>query len=100
MSKNNNTIDVLIHSIREVIGEDWILEMDIDYSTSFNEDLELESIEFVSLAEKLQETYGESVKFVDWLSGKKLDEIIGLTVGDVANFIDGCVSVEPAGAIA
>jgi acyl carrier protein len=64
--------------IREVIGEDWDLDEEITMETSFSDDLELESIEFVSLAEKIQAEYGDSVDFVTWLSSKELDEIIAL----------------------
>jgi len=46
----------------------------------------------VALAEKLQETYGERVDFVSWLSQMELDAIIGLTVGDVVEFIESCLS--------
>jgi acyl carrier protein len=58
--------------------------------TSFAKDLELESIEFVALAEKLQERYGKGVDFVGWLSGKVLDEIIGLTVRELVEFVVRC----------
>jgi acyl carrier protein len=57
--------------------------------TSFGSDLELESIEFVALAEKLQARY-EKVDFVRWLSEKELEEIIELKVGDVVTYIDTC----------
>jgi len=74
--------------ITEVIGEDWDLDDPITAETSFSDDLELESIEFVALAEKLQAHYGEQVDFVSWLSTKELDEIIQLRVGDVVAFIE------------
>ena len=73
--------------IREVIGEDWALDVDIQEGTSFSKDLELESIEFVALAEKLQERYGEGVDFAGWLAGMELDAILGLRVGDLVGFI-------------
>jgi acyl carrier protein len=76
--------------IQEVIGEDWDLDEEITLETSFSDDLELESIEFVSLAEKMQATFGEEVNFVRWLSEKELDEVIDLKVGDVVEFIDSC----------
>ena len=60
--------------------------------TSFNADLELESIEFVALAEKLQHRYGERIDFVGWISNKSLDDIIALTVGDLVRFIASCRS--------
>lgn len=75
--------------IREVIGEDWDLDEEITMETSFSDDLELESIEFVSLAEKIQAEYGDSVDFVTWLSSKELDEIIALKVGALVDFIEG-----------
>lgn len=78
--------------IREVIGEAWADEVDIGMETSFAEDLELESIEFVALAERLQEHYGEGVDFVGWISGMELDAIIGLKVGDLVEFIQTCRS--------
>ena len=76
--------------IAEVVGEEWMEDRAITLETSFEKDLELESIEFVALAEKLQEHYGKGVDFVGWLSGKELDEIIGLTVGELVEFIVRC----------
>jgi acyl carrier protein len=76
--------------IAEVVGEEWMEDRAITLETSFEKDLELESIEFVALAEKLQERYGKGVDFVGWLSGKELDEIIGLTVGELVGFVVRC----------
>ena len=92
MNTNNDVLKGVAGAIREVIGEDWIADEPIDRNTSFADDLELESIEFVALAEKLQEIYGERVDFVRWLSEKELDAIIGLSVGDVVEFIESCLS--------
>lgn len=89
MSKDE-VLAVVAGIIREVIGEDWAEETTIALDTSFAEDLELESIEFVALAEQLQEHYGDDVDFVGWLSGKELDAIIALTVGDLVEFIVTC----------
>jgi len=61
-------------------------------TSSFNRDLELESIEFVALAEKLQQHYGAKVDFVAWISTKELDQIIALTVGELVEFILSCRS--------
>ena len=78
--------------IREVIGDDGELGPPIELDTSFSQDLELESIEFVALAEKLQEHYGPRVDFAGWLSGMELDSIIGLRVGRLVEFIVQCLS--------
>lgn len=84
-----STISTLIV---EVIGDDFGADMDIDETTSFNGDLELESIEFVALAERLQEVYGEQVNFVEWVGEMELDAIINLNVGDLVEFICSCRS--------
>ena len=82
----------LATSLRDVIGESWADDLAISRETSFNRDLELESIEFVALAEKLQEAYGTRVDFAAWLADKELDQIIQLTVGEVVDFIHACTS--------
>ena len=76
--------------IEDVMGGDMDMDGPITGDTSFSDDLELESIEFVALAEALQNEFGESVDFVGWLSTKELDEIIGLRVGQVVEFIASC----------
>ena len=85
-------LEAVAGAIREVVGEDWIQDEPILMDTSFAEDLELESIEFVALAEVLQELYGERVDFVAWISKLELDEIIQLNVGQVVEFIEQCLS--------
>jgi acyl carrier protein len=93
----NDVLRTLAGMIREVIGESWADELAITRETSFNRDLELESIEFVSLAEKLQLQYEGRVDFANWLADKDLDQIIGLNVGEVVDFIHTCLtSIEVA----
>jgi acyl carrier protein len=75
----------------DVIGEDYLLDVEIERETLFHDDLEIESIEFVALAERLLDRYGERVDFVGWLADKELDEIIGMTVGDLVDFITGAI---------
>ena len=76
--------------LRAVIGEEWAQETEITMDTTFSEDLELESIEIVSLAEKVQERYGETVDFPSWLAAMELDDIINLKVGDLVRYIAEC----------
>jgi acyl carrier protein len=81
--------------IREVIGEEWADDVPIETSTSFAKDLELESIEFVALAEKLRGEYGKNVDFAGWLSSMELPQILALKVGDLVGLVVRC-SKEPA----
>ena len=73
--------------LTDVIGDDLLLDGPLEMSTSFDADLQLESIEFVALAEKLLVTYGEQVDFVAWMATMELDDIIGLTAGQVVDFV-------------
>lgn len=83
----------------EIIGEDYVIDLDIGMGTSFNADLELESIEFVRLAAKLTEHYGERVNFVAFLADKEIDEIIGLTVGSLVRHVADCLAPSVVGAV-
>jgi acyl carrier protein len=78
--------------LTDVIGDDLLLDGPLAMTTSFDADLQLESIEFVALAERLLETYGERVDFVAWMAGMELDEIVALTVGDVVDFVVGSLA--------
>jgi acyl carrier protein len=91
-AEQQQILDSVSTVIAEVIGDELELEGPITLTTSFNRDLELESIEFVALADGLQEVYGEQLDFVEWLSDKELDEIIALDVGALVDFIIRCRS--------
>ena len=77
----------------DIIGEEYVLGIEIGLDTSFNADLELESIEFVALASALREHYGDQVDFVAFLAGKDVEEIIALTVGELVRHIAGSLGV-------
>ena len=83
--------------LTEIIGAEYALSLDIGMNTSFDADLELESIEFVKLSTMLAERYGDRVNFVAFLATKELDEIIDMTVGEVVTYIATCSAL--AGAI-
>jgi acyl carrier protein len=75
----------------EVIGEDYLLDVPITMETAFEADLELESVEFVALAERLQEHYTE-INFVNWVADMQVDELMNLRVGQLVEFIAQCQS--------
>lgn len=77
----------LTRMLVEIIGEDYVLALSIGMDTSFDADLELESIEFVRLAGKITQAYGSQMNFVAFLADKEIGEIIKLTVGDLVRHI-------------
>jgi acyl carrier protein len=77
--------------IEEIIGQSVDMnDEEISLETSFSRDLEMESIEFVVLSEKLQQSFGSDLDFASWLAGKELSEIINLKVADIVGFVKQC----------
>ena len=75
----------------EVIGEDYLAEFPITMETSFEADLQLESVEFVALSERLQQQYPD-VDFVDWIADMEVTDLMQLRVGQLVEFIARCHS--------
>ena len=90
MTKSEEVLAEVSAMVREVIGEAWAEDVPMTMGTSFSKDLELESIEFVALAERLKERYGREVNFAAWLATMELAEIIELRVGQLVDFIVSC----------
>lgn len=74
----------MLHTILDDYGLD---DVDITMETSFSEDLDLESIDLVTLAGLLEERYGDSVNLAKFVAGLDLDEIIALRVGQLVEFV-------------
>jgi acyl carrier protein len=79
--------------IRQAVAEDWIQEFEIGANTSFNDDLDLESVEFVTIAAGLQQHFGEQIDLIGWLSTKSFDDLIALRVGNIAEFVSNNLAV-------
>lgn len=73
--------------ISEIIGEDVAEELDISVNSSFTKDLEMDSIQIVSFAEKVNRRYGERVDFTGWLSDKSIMQLLNMTIGKIVDFI-------------
>jgi acyl carrier protein len=74
-----------------VVGDPELIHTDITEATTFGADLELESIEFVALAERLRMEFGDRVNFVAFLAKKHVDDMVSLTVGDVVQYVASCL---------
>lgn len=88
----SNSLNTITNLIREAVDEDWIEDFEITEDTTFNNDLELESIELVVIAEKIQKHFGKTIDFNQWLSNLDLDQMINLSVGQLVAFVDQQVS--------
>jgi acyl carrier protein len=70
-----------------VIGDPQLLHTEITMDTTFGGDLDLESIEFVALADRLRSAFGERVNFVAFLAAKGVDDMVTLSVGEVVRYV-------------
>jgi acyl carrier protein len=74
-----------------LLDEYGLEDVEIGMETTFNRDLELESIDLVTLAGHLEARYGQQVNFAEFLAGMELDEIIELTVGRLVEHVVQCL---------
>ncbi|MET7801853.1 phosphopantetheine-binding protein [Streptomyces decoyicus] len=79
-----------------VVGDELLVVGEVTPATTFNDDLALESIEFVALAELLQQRYGSSVDLLGLLAEKDIDHILAMTVGELAVHIDRATAADQA----
>jgi acyl carrier protein len=77
--------------ISEIIGADVVEELNISYDSVFSKDLEMDSIEIVTFAEKVNKYYGKNIDFISLLYNMELEKLMKLTLGDIVNFIDDAV---------
>lgn len=87
----DSTLQTIAAMIREVMDDD-LDDLEIGMDTSFADDLELESIELVALAEQVQSQWGDQVDFNAWIAGQSLDQVIALHVGALVDYVDSCIS--------
>jgi acyl carrier protein len=83
-----DVLDEVVRMIEEVVGQDVLLGMTVTPDTTFSDDLGLESIEFVALADRLRERYGDRVDLVAFLGDMDIDEIMAMTVGQLVDHIE------------
>jgi acyl carrier protein len=88
----SDVLDQIVSILTDVVGEDFLLDIVITPETTFSEDLALESIEFVALADKLQERYGERVNLASFIGGMDIDDIMAMTVGQLASYTEAALA--------
>lgn len=72
--------------VEQIVGE-FGIDTEITLDTTFREDLEMESIDLVSLAGRLQARYGNSVNFAQFIAGMNVDNIPDMKVGELVEFV-------------
>lgn len=73
----------MIALLQKVTGEDSRWADQIDSATRLEKDLYLDSLEMAALCELARQAYGDEVDLAAFVSALDIDQIIGLTVGEL-----------------
>ncbi|MDO0924671.1 acyl carrier protein [Streptomyces sp. TG1A-8] len=84
---DESTVLAQIAAMLRELPDAGLEDAEIGRETLFHDNLELESIDLVSLAGVLREHYGERVNLALFIADLELDEIIALTVGQLADYV-------------
>ena len=74
----------MLHTILDDYGVD---DLEISPDTTFHADLDLESIDLVTLAGMLEAHYGDAINLAHFVARLDLDDIIALRVGQLVDFV-------------
>jgi acyl carrier protein len=83
--------------LRKVLSDYGLDDIEITRDSGFHSDLEMESIDLVALAGELEARYGDRVNFAEFVADLELEEIIGLRVGQLADYIVAALQQPAAG---
>jgi acyl carrier protein len=79
--------DELVGALRAVTGEDAAWADAVGPASRLDGDLRLDSIELAALDQRLRDRHGDRVDLMGLLAGLELDQLIALTVDDVARYV-------------
>jgi acyl carrier protein len=85
------TADDVAEAIAAATGDESLLSTGINAATRLEGDLGLDSLDLAALSALLRERHGTAVDLAGHVAGLDIDQIIGLTVADVAAYVTGCL---------
>lgn len=83
--------------LRTVLSDYGLDDLEITRDSGFHSDLEMESIDLVALAGELEARYGDRVNFAEFVADLDLEQIIGLRVGQLVDYIVAALQRPAAG---
>jgi acyl carrier protein len=94
MGDGNVTADDVAVAIASILGDESV--PGITSTTTLEGDLGLDSVDVTALGAELRSRYGADVDLGRHVAGLDIDEVIGLTVGGVADYVNSLLdSREP-----
>lgn len=83
--------DDLAAMVGKLLEEYGLDEAELTRETRFHDDLGLESIDLVALGTMLADVYGPKVNLAEFLAELPIDEVIGLRLGQLADFVSAAL---------
>ena len=90
MTGDDLTADDMAEALAAATGDESLLSIGINGATRLEGDLCLDSLDLAALGALLRDRYGTAVDLTGYVAGLEIDQIIGLTVADVAAYVTGC----------
>jgi len=84
------TVRDLAELLAAVTGDESLLSAGITAATRLEGDLFLDSLDLAALAALLRERYGTALDLAGYVAGLGIDELIGLTAGEVTGYVNRC----------
>lgn len=90
MAADDITVSDVAAAIAAATGDESLRSAVKDIATRLELDLCLDSLDLTALAAELRCRYGTAVDLCGYVCGLDIDEIIQLSVGDVADYVNRC----------
>lgn len=87
----------LIGMLRDATGEDERWAAAVTAASRLEGDLGLDSLELTALGARLRQAYGDEADLPGYVAELEIDQLIGLTVGDLAAYVTASRAASPAG---
>ncbi|MDQ5854342.1 MAG: acyl carrier protein [Chloroflexota bacterium] len=97
MVRRETVLSDVIAILEELLG-DWDFQGEIREDSSILEELGLESIDAVALGSEIEEKYGRSLPFAQFLVDLREQEQSDFTVGQLVDFVTRALKAEEIGA--
>ena len=95
MTADDVSTDDMARALAAATGDESLLSAGLSAATRLEADLCLDSLELAAVGALLRERYGTAVDLTGYVAGLDIDEIIGLTVGEVAGYVNRCRAAGP-----
>ncbi|HEY2550146.1 MAG TPA: hypothetical protein VGI64_06180 [Streptosporangiaceae bacterium] len=95
MTAEQMTADDFAAALAAATGDESMLTAGITAATLLEGDLCLDSLDLAALGALLRDRYGAAVDLPGYVAGLEIDGIIGLTAGEVTDYVNRCQAGRP-----